>query len=553
VFVLGLSGGYGHDPAAALVHGSTIIAAAEEERFTRRKHAFGQVPVSAAAYCLSAGGITLDEVDCIALAWQPEHPPPWPTKLHEDLLAHPLFRGQRRPRVEVVPHPLAHAAVAFRTSALEEASILVVDGQGDGISTTLAHGTRDGITLIEHYGIEQSLGFFYWALTSFLGWEWGQEGKVMGLAPYGSNGHGAHAFELFSGGYAARIDPAPAEGHWQRGRSTFSAWQQFLEREHGAPARVRYALDPMSLRPRPTVEITEREKAIAAWGQGELERVLCHVAQVLVERTGCPDLVLGGGVAYNCAANGRLRAEAGIRDLYLFPSSGDAGTSIGAAFAVAGAGKSGPDERRIEHASFGPGFDDEVIDRFLRSNGVAAHRSDDVVGEAAAMLAADQVVGWFQGRMELGPRALGSRSILASPLSRKTRDRVNAIKGREVWRPLAPSLLGSAAADYLADPRPSPFMLMATTVREDRRDRIPAVVHVDGSCRPQTVAEGAGTRFADLLARMGQEAGVPVVLNTSFNIGDEPIVLSPRDAVRSFFASGLDALVIGDSVVRKRL
>src|SRR3954470_756118 len=288
MYVLGLSGGYGHDPAAALVEDSTIVAVAEEERFTRRKHAFGQVPVNAAAYCLAAGGITLDEVDCVALAWQPEHPPPWPTKLHEDLLAHPVFRGCRRPPVEVVPHPVAHAAVAFQASALPEAAILVVDGQGDGISTTLAHGSSTGITVLEQYGIEDSLGFFYWALTSFLGWEWGEEGKVMGLAPYGSNGHGVHAFDLHPGGYAARVRPTPAEGHWQRGRSTFAAWQQFLEDQHGAPARIRFSVDPVSQRPRRTVEISDRERAVAAWGQDELERVLSHLARTVIESTGCP-------------------------------------------------------------------------------------------------------------------------------------------------------------------------------------------------------------------------------------------------------------------------
>jgi carbamoyltransferase len=373
----------------------------------------------------------------------------------------------------------------------------------------------------------------------------------MGLAPYGSSGRAAHAFDLHPGGYAARVRPAPAEGHWQRGRSTFAAWQRFLEDEHGAPARVRFVPDPLSQRPRRTVEISDRERAVAAWGQAELERVLSHLARTVVESTGCPDLVLAGGVAYNCAANGRLRAENPGGDVYAFPSSGDAGTSLGAALVVGGGGRWLPGAQRIEHAGFGPEFDDDLVADFLRSSGVVAHRCDDVAAEAAALIAADRVVGWFQGRMELGPRALGNRSILASPRSLATRDRVNAIKAREAWRPLAPSLLSDAAADYLADPRPSPFMLMATTVREEQRDRVPGIVHVDGSCRPQTVAAEAGTRYADLLGRLGEQTGIPVVLNTSFNIGDEPIVLSPRDAVRSFYASGLDALVIGDSIVLK--
>jgi carbamoyltransferase len=551
MYVLGLSGGYGHDAAAALVEGSAILAAAEEERFIRRKRAFGEIPVHAAAYCLAEAEIAPENLDCVAIAWRPEHPPPWPTKLHEDLLAHPLFQG-RRPPVEIVSHPLAHATVAFRSSAFEEAAILIVDGQGDGISTTLAHGTRDGVALLEHYGIEDSIGFFYWGLTTHLGWAWGEEGKVMGLAPYGSNGRGPRAFELRPGGYDARVRPEAAEGHWRRGRATLAAWRRFLEDHHGPPARVRYTVDPLTQRARREVAITDRERATAAWGQRELERVLRHLAHVVVERTGSPNLVLGGGSAYNCSANGRLRAETGISDVYVFPASGDAGTSVGAALAVSGPEGNTPGDEPLDHAAFGPGFDDDDIARLLKDSGITARRTADVCSEAAELIASGRIIGWFQGRMELGPRALGNRSILASPRTPETRERVNRIKRREAWRPLAPSLLADAAAEYLVDPRPAPFMLTATAVREDRRDRIPAVVHVDGSCRPQTVSRDAGTRYAELVAHLGVLTGVPVVLNTSFNIGDEPIVLSPSDAIRSFFASGLDALVIGDSIVEKR-
>jgi carbamoyltransferase len=551
MYVLGLSGGYGHDPAAALVDGSSVIAAVEEERFTRRKHAFGQVPVHSVAHCLGAAGIELEELGCIAIAWQPVHPPPWPTKLHEDLLAHAFFRGRRAPPVEIVSHPLAHAIVAFRASAFEEAAVLIVDGQGDGISTTLAHGTSAGVKLLEHYEIEDSIGFFYWALTTHLGWEWGEEGKVMGLAPYGSDGRGPEAFELLSDGYAARVRPACAEGHFRRGRAVFAAWRRFIEEAHGPPATVHFPLDPLTQRPRRSLELTDRQRDTAAWGQGELERVLCHLAALAIKRTGSRKLVFGGGSAYNCTANGRLRADPAIEDLYVFPASGDAGTAVGAALAIADPSGTRIDGAPVEHAAFGPAFGDDDVARLLRDSGIEARRSDDVAAETARLIASGRIVGWFQGRMEIGPRALGNRSILASPKSRATRDRVNAIKGRELWRPLAPSLLADAAGQYLVDGRPAPFMLTATQVREDRRERIPAVVHVDGSCRPQTVNPHAGTRYAELLARVGELTGDPVVLNTSFNIGEEPIVLSPRDAVRSFFVSGLDALVLGNSIVEK--
>ncbi|HVF79654.1 MAG TPA: carbamoyltransferase C-terminal domain-containing protein [Solirubrobacteraceae bacterium] len=552
MYVLGLSGGYGHDAAAALVEDGTILAAAEEERFIRRKRAFDETPVHAAAYCLAAAGIGIEEVDCIAIAWSPDHPPPWPARLHEDLLAHPLFAGRRSPPVEIVSHPLAHAVAAFRTSGFDEAAVLIMDGQGDGISTTLAHGTRNGVAILDSYDIEDSLGIFYWALTTHLGWTWGEEGKVMGLAPYGRNGHGPAAFEVAGDSYRSNIRTAPADGHYAQGMATYTAWRRFLDEHHGPPARARYTVDPLTQRASRAVEVTDRERAIAAWGQGELERVLRHMANVVIERTGCSNLVFGGGAAYNCTANGALRADAAISDVYVFPASGDAGTSVGAALAVSVPDGSSARCERVDHAAFGPDFDDDDIARMLRDSRIAARRSDEVCSDAAKLIASDCIVAWFQGRMELGPRALGSRSILASPLSTVTRDRVNAIKRRESWRPLAPSLLADAAAEYLVDPRPAPFMLTATKVREDRRDMIPGVVHVDGSCRPQTVNRDAGTRYAGLLARLGELTGVPVVLNTSFNVGDEPIVLSPRDALRSFFASGLEALVIGDCIVEKR-
>jgi carbamoyltransferase len=551
MYILGLSGGYGHDPAAALIKDSSIIAAAEEERFTRRKHSFGESPLCAMTYCLAAGGITLSDVDCVAIAWQPEQPPPWPTKLHKDLLAHPYFQGHRQPPIEIVSHPLSHAVAAFRSSGFDEAAILVVDGQGDGVSSTLAQGGPDGVRLLRQFEIADSLGFFYWALTSHLGWGWGEEGKVMGLAPYGGHADGPPAFDLHTDGYAARIRPAPADSHWSRGRATFAAWRRFLEDHHGAPASVRCAPDPMGWRPRGVPEITAREQSVAAWGQSEFERVMCHLAHLAVAMTGSRNLVLGGGAAYNCAMNGRLRGERGIDDVYVFPASGDAGTSVGAALAVAGSSGYQPGAGSLDHAAFGPSFSDDAIDSVLRSRGIVARRSADVCAEAAALIASQRVIGWFQGRMELGPRALGCRSILASPTHLQSHTRVNAIKGREAWRPLAPSLLLDAAAEYLDDPRPAPFMLTATTVREQRRSEIPAVVHVDGSCRPQTIARDSGTRYAELLMRLEETTGVPVVLNTSFNIGAEPIVLSPLDAIRSFYSSDLDALVMGSYIVKK--
>ena len=408
-----------------------------------------------------------------SIAWRsrgsPTIPPPWPTKLHEQLFEHPFLRSRRRPPVEVVPHPLAHAVVAFHGSGFDEAAILIVDGQGDGISTTLAHGTRDGIRLLDQYGIEDSIGFFYHGVTAHLGWNWGQEGKTMGLAPYGEDPHGPPAFDLLDEGYAACVRAAPADGHWRRGRATLAAWRRFLAEQFGEPAVPRFVLDPLTQRPRRAFEPADRERAVAAWAQGQLERVLAHLAAVVIARTSCPRLVLGGGTAYNCAANGRLRSDDRVADVYAYAASGDAGTSIGAALEMAGL----PGAVPLESAALGPGFTDDAIARLLQQSGIAARRCDDVSTEAARLIAAGRVVGWFQGRLEIGPRALGQRSILASPRTAATRDRVNAMKLREPWRPLAPSLLAEVAAEYLTDARPTPFMLLATPVRDDRRDGFP--------------------------------------------------------------------------------
>lgn len=551
MIVLGVSGGYGHDAAAALVVDGKLVALAEEERFTRVPHALAAAPVRATAYCLAYGGIELGDVDVLALSWAPGSHQHWPLDVHERLLGHPFFAGSPYPTVVTVPHATCHAAAAYLTSDLQEAAVLTVDGQGDGVSTMLGHARGSAITTIATSGIEDSLGFYYLALTNHLGFELGEEGKVMGLASYGTVDRSWTPFALNDLAAAHMgLTGLAVGGSYERYRATIASWRARFVEHFGPPRSQTYAYDSRTGRSVGMAPISDHHASVAASGQAELERVLLHLVKRVVEETGCRDLVLGGGVALNCAANGVIHRSGLIDRLAMFPASGDAGTAAGAAlFASAG------EHRVLSHpalvgAALGPDFDGGVCD-FLRSVGVAFEVPDDIAAATADELGMRRSVGWFQGRMEAGPRALGHRSILGAPTDRTVGARTNGIKHREAWRPFGPSLLSEAADRYLVDSGPTTFMLTAVEVRRERRDEVPAVVHVDGTCRPHTVDRDDGTPYAALLAAVGDRTGHPIVLNTSFNLAGEPLVCTPADAVRTFFTSGLDTLAIGPAIVRK--
>lgn len=550
MIILGISGGYGHDAAAALVRDGSIVAVVEEERLIRRKHAYGAAPVHAARYCLARAGISLGDVDVLALSWNPADQPGWPTRIHDTLLAHPFFAGERAPEVEVVGHAHAHAAAAFYCSGFPDAAVITVDGQGDGVSTCLGRAYGDVIDLGEEFGISDSLGFFYLALTNHLGFELGEEGKVMGLAAYAEPLAVPEPFDLSADGYRAVGVPRDVGNHYSLYRNVVRHWRAWCERELGSAVPVRFPVDPLTSRARAELTLGSAQERAAATGQAILQRVLLHLVRLAVDRAGTRRLVLGGGVALNCSANGVIERSGLVDELYVFPASGDAGTSLGAALAIAAARGERP-AAPVESAAFGPEYPDEQMHELARSWHLSVTESADVVADTATLLEQGAVVGWLQGGMELGPRALGHRSILASPGDVGMRVRVNAIKGREQWRPLAPSLLAQAAAGIVETSGRAPFMLTACPVREEARGLIPAVVHVDGTCRPQLVRAGTNPRFARLLAAMGERTGQPVVLNTSFNLAGEPLVCTPHDAIRTFFGSALDALVLGRTILRK--
>lgn len=527
-----------------------LLALAEEERFSRSRHARDQLPVEATAYCLAMGGLSLSDVDAIATSWTSDDPDYTQGDMYAALLAHPYFAAGRQPPLERVTHPVAHAAAAYFTSGFDEATIVNTDGVGDGVATFVGHARGETISVHRRYGIGDSLGLFYLGLTNHLGFRFGQEGKVMGLASYGEPDDAWMPFELDGDGYRSALGQLGSDRP-NFGPPVIRAWQARIAERFGPSQPPPYRYVSATARLEASVQPDEWHRRVAASGQHVLERVLLHVIESAVRETGCRNLVIGGGVGLNCTANGAIWRSGLVDRLAVFPASGDAGTSAGAALAVAAGAGERSCRQPLDTAGLGPEFEDSVVRTVLQEKGVPFTESDDIAGAVADLLVDGQVVGWFQGRAEAGPRALGQRSILASPLARPMHERVNAIKNREQWRPLAPSLLADVAERYLADPGPSRFMLSACSVQESVRAEIPAVVHVDGTCRPQVVDDDAAGPYWRLLAGLGTRGHPEILLNTSFNLANEPIVHSPLDALRSFYGSGLDALAIGSMLVRK--
>ncbi|MFF4501676.1 carbamoyltransferase [Streptomyces sp. NPDC001401] len=553
MIILGLAGGLGHDASAALVIDGRLHALAEEERFNRLRHAPNCLPLESTAHCLASAGITMADVDVIATSWLEADRDNAHRDMYRTMVDHPCFAGGRRPQWEKVKHPLAHAAASFHTSGFDEATVVSVDGVGDGVSTLIGHARGGSMRVLREYDIADSLGMFYLGVTNYLGFRFGQEGKVMGLASYAKPDEDWMPFTLDDEGIRSGLalqDPERPDF----GPPLVQAWKARVAERFGPPRRPGYSYSRSTARSNVDLEPDAWRKSVAASGQHVLERVLSHIVEGAVRETGCRNVVIGGGVGYNCTANGSIRESKLVDRLFVFPASGDAGTSAGAALAVAASAGEHRGEP-LATAALGAEFEDADIADVLRANAVPFTAEDDIAGAVAALLVDGKTVGWFQGRAEAGPRALGQRSILASPLTRSMHERVNTIKNREQWRPLAPSLTRAAADAYLVNPGagtgPERFMLAACAVRESERAQIPAVVHVDGSCRPQIVDDGSSPTYHRLLQSVGTLGHPEIVLNTSFNLANEPVVNSPLDALRSFYGSGLDALAIGSMLVRK--
>jgi carbamoyltransferase len=570
---LGINAAF-HDSSACLVSDGVVIAAAEEERFTQIKHAKRPVPFSAwelpyhaIDYCLAEAGIGIDAVDHVAYSFDPSLlvngvglPPQITLPLEPSTMARadgtaawdPLFlsylvnaprqlaggaphhlqhrlraaASEPRWRWHFVSHHLAHQASAFLAAPFDDCAVLTLDGRGENTSTQ--YGVfRDG-----HYArladvpLPHSLGLLYEDVTRHLGFlHSSDEYKVMALASFGTprfvDDMRRHVRWLGDGQYA--IDNPP-----------FARWCE--PRRRGDPFLPVHA-------------------DIACAAQRVLEETVLEMVRWLRASTGVHDLAMAGGVALNCVMNGFLRDARVFDNIWVQPAAGDAGTALGAALWIdreARGGDTSPRAFCMEHAYLGPAYSDDEIEAALRHARAPYVRPSDLAEAIADRLAEDRIVGWFQGRMEFGPRALGSRSILASPLRAEMQARLNELKDREDFRPVAPAVLEEAAGEWFEDCTRSPFMLFVHRVPPERRARIPAACHADGTARVQTVSRTYNPLCHALIAAFAKRSGVPVVINTSFNTRGKPIVCTPRDALECFFTSPLDVLAIGPYVVEKR-
>ena len=571
MYTLGLNAVF-HDSAACLIKDGQLIAAAEEERFTGIKHGKRPIPFStyelpfhAIDYCLKKAGIHLRDVDHVAYSFDPylllgneagkafiEIPlepgmkaepskwtSPWdplflssivnaPGQLVDGYPHHlqPRFKGTKRNDFQwhFVEHHIAHAASAYYPSPFTNAAVLTLDGRGEIATTTYNVGKGNELIRIGQVDMPHSLGLLYERVTSYLGFlHSSDEYKVMALASYGK--------PVFVNDFREMIQ--------LQGNGQYTITDERLEERFG-PTRLKN--DPF----------TEHHFNIAHSLQNVLEETTLELMHWLYEETGEENLCMAGGVALNCVLNARIRDKGPFKNVWVQPAAGDAGTALGAAAWIdAQEGKQQSIKHTMHHAYYGPDYSDEEIEKFLQWAKVPYRKLKNIAEETADILLQDKIIGWFQGRMEFGPRALGSRSILASPINASMQTRLNEVKDREDFRPVAPAVLEERAAEWFEDAESSPFMLFVYNVKEDKAGKIPAVRHVDGTARIQTVNKQQHDKYYDLLKAFEQKSGVPVLVNTSFNTLGKPIVCTPRDAVECFWSSPFDALVIGSYVVEK--
>ncbi len=541
MYILGVFGNFyrgSQDPSAVLLKDGAIIAAAEEERFIRNKHAMARMPVESINFCLKKAGIHMDEVDVLVfpqITWN-DMRDKLPTLLKTRFGALPKS-------IEYMEHHLAHAASTFYASGFKEAMILTVDWSGDGVCALIAYGHDGLIEPLKRYsGAEHSLGVYYSLITDYLGFKKDlDEYKVMGLAAYGKPVHDlSWLLDIKNGSifldtsYVNRTALAPYPAQHGKQEPTYS---ERIIQKLGPPRLI-------------GEEVSKKHMDIAASGQKQLEKVMKSVVENLNKQTNCRNLCLAGGVALNSVCNGVLYEMDCVDNIFIPPVASDNGIALGAAFDVAV--KNGFKIPRLEHASYGSDFSNDYIVNALERAKCKYERVSNIEKVMAEEIANNKIVGWFQGAMEFGPRALGNRSILADPRRADMRDRINHyVKFREDFRPLAPSVLEEFAEDYFIDACFSPFMTITFRTNEKAKSTIPAVVHVDRTSRIQTVSKAANSRYYSLIEHFREETGVPVVLNTSFNLSWEPIVMNPEQALATFSATGMDSVAIGDYLITK--
>jgi carbamoyltransferase len=575
--ILGVNAYHGNASAAVVCDGR-LAAAVEEERFNRVKYAAG-FPAQAVRYCLKEAGLELKDIDHVAVPRNPYarvgaklfYAVRMPSFARERLKVLAKFTGIPEALAQAfdtdpakitakfhrVEHHQAHLASAFFVSPFERAALLSADGLGDFASTMWGTGTGPRMKIDGAIAFPHSLGMFYTAVTQYLGFlKFGDEYKVMGLAAYGqpeqldafreivrSNGNGFRlGLDYFT---HHRTGP---EMSWAQADQTPTLGTMFSEdmEKRLGPKRT------------PEEPLEQRHRNLAAALQTRLEEVYLGMLKKLAARTGLKAVCLAGGVAFNCLANGKIFDATPFEQVYVHPAAGDAGLAVGAAYYVWHQILGQPRSFVMDHAYWGPGYSSRENRRALESSGLATRAchveelsEEELMRRTAAIIADGKILGWFQGRAEWGPRALGNRSIVADPRRAEMKEVLNRrIKHREIFRPFAPSILSEAVGEWFEKSHPSPFMTLAYAVRPEKRDKIPAPTHVDGTGRLQTVARDANPRYWRLIKAFEQLTGVPAVLNTSFN-DNEPIVCRPEEALDCFQRTQMDALVLGDLLITR--
>lgn len=562
--ILGLNY-YFHDSTACIVKDGQLIAAIEEERLNRDKHT-RSFPMLAIDRCLKIAGLSYNDIDHIAVSIKPTHNlgkkivhSVTHLKTIKPFINHELIHGYNKqksfwnwfgyhwdskkagPKVHFIQHHFSHAPGSFYVSPYKEAALLGIDGSGEWATTWLGYGKDNEVSCLGQSYFPHSLGSFYEAVTQFCGFRTSyDEGKTMGLAPMGDPTVFLDEVE--------KIVSVDANGQLHFDLSYFNyqnmSWKRCSEKFFKIFGQPRQKDEPFQ----------KHHMDVAAAFQRVLENKVLEICNILHQKTKADYLVISGGVSLNSVMNGRIVRESPFKDVYVMPAAGDNGTAIGAAYYLYNGILKQP--RNFVHLNpyVGTTYSNEAIEKVLKGAKLRYETHEDICDVAAKLLESGKIIGWFQGAMEIGPRALGSRSILANPAYPDMKDKINSeVKFREAYRPFAPSAIVEAKNDFFDLEVEAPFMLKVCNVLKEKQSVIPAVTHVDGSARLQTVTKELHPRYYELIKKLGERTGVPVVLNTSFNIQGEPVVESPQDAIRCFFSTGLDYLIIGNFLISKKL
>ncbi len=560
MYVLGISCFY-HDAAACLLKDGEVIAAAEEERFTRKKHD-NEFPLNAIKYCLKEANISISDVDYVGFYEKPlikferilqsnldgfpnsylafyKAIPSW---LTEKLRVPSVVRKKIKYKGNVlfVDHHMSHAASAFLVSPYKKAAILTVDGVGEWATTTVGYGEDNKIKIFKEIHFPHSIGLLYSAVTVFLGFKANNdEYKVMGLASYGKPKY----YDNFK-----KILKLKEDGSFELDMSYFTyhhtmrSFSKKFVKEFGEPRKYESV-------------ITQRDKDIAASLQKITEEAIVNLAKHAYELTKVENLCIAGGVGLNCVANSKILKETKFKNVFIQPAAGDSGGAIGVATYIYNVILKHPRKYEMKNAYLGPGFSDNEIRSFLLEKNVKFKEYDEaeLLKAVAKLIKDNYIIGWFQGRMEWGPRALGNRSILANACNPKMKDILNdRVKHREDFRPFAPAAIKEEVENYFDIMQYDPFMLFICDVKENKKDLVPSITHSDGSARLQSVEKEVNPRYYNLIVEFGKLSGVPVIINTSFNVRGEPIVCTPSDAYKCFMGTGIDYLVMGKFVIDKK-